>query len=158
MPTLGARPALPTAVPGGAGPGRPVSAAQPVKVATVPLITSTPAPFATKLPPTPIPIPKILHDTVGKPDCMSCHRAGQFGVPPDHLRRSNKTCLGCHVVDYNAVKVYTPPVPHSVAGREQCFQCHLRGINGAPPMPGEHTGRPEDRCQDCHPQSKGKKN
>ncbi|HEX9115938.1 MAG TPA: hypothetical protein VGA61_07715, partial [Anaerolineae bacterium] len=40
------------------------------------------------------------------------------------------------------------PIPHGVAGREQCDTCH--GPKGAKPYPADHAGRPNISCQVCH--------
>ncbi len=148
-PQLGPRDELPTAVAGVVSrdtvpttplPGRSRAEAGP---------TSTPAPWATPIPPTwPAPA-KIMHSTAGKADCLTCHRSGQFAVPPDHLRRKNETCLGCHSVNYDAVLI-AAPMKHEVAGHEACLSCHTLATAGARPMPGEHTGRPEGTCLNCH--------
>lgn len=43
-----------------------------------------------------------------------------------------------------------PPIPHPVAGREQCALCHATGVGGAPKFPADHTGRTNEMCQLCH--------
>ena len=40
------------------------------------------------------------------------------------------------------------PIPHPVAGQEQCLNCHAAG--GVKPMPANHEGRPVESCQICH--------
>ncbi len=40
------------------------------------------------------------------------------------------------------------PIPHGLAGQEDCVQCH--GEAGFKPFPTDHTGRTSDVCQDCH--------
>ena len=40
------------------------------------------------------------------------------------------------------------PIPHPVAGQEQCLTCHAAG--GLKPVPANHEGRPEESCQICH--------
>ncbi|TAK27620.1 MAG: hypothetical protein EPO21_23935 [Chloroflexota bacterium] len=113
--------------------------------------TSTPAPLATPLPAAPSrATPKIMHNLQGKTDCLACHRGGRFAVPPSHFGRKNETCQGCHSVDYSAVKVNTPDISHAVAGREACLRCHVFALEGAPAMPGEHIGRLESTCRNCH--------
>ena len=150
-PKLGDREALPTAAPGvvdrGAGtPGAWVGRAQ---LASGP--TPTPAPWATPLPPTPRPAgPKMTHRLQGQEQCWRCHRAGAFAAPADHRRRQEATCTGCHSVDYNAIQVVVPAIPHALEGRDDCLRCHLVALDGAQPMPGEHTGRAESTCRDCH--------
>ncbi len=144
------RPALPTAVPDVGSTGQPVTTPGAVPPATRKPAgpTSTPAPWATPLPPTPLPTPpKVPHPVVGHYNCRYCHDSpASFGFPPDHKRRTNAMCLGCH-----ALGVASPPaIPHAVTGRERCLYCHLRGDNGAPPEPGDHADRKDDVCQKCH--------
>jgi mono/diheme cytochrome c family protein len=43
-----------------------------------------------------------------------------------------------------------PPIPHSLAGRDNCLGCHQTGANGAPVVPADHAGRTNDICQSCH--------
>ena len=43
------------------------------------------------------------------------------------------------------------PIPHPVAGQEQCDTCHAAG--GMKPMPTNHEGRPVESCQICHKSS-----
>jgi cytochrome b subunit of formate dehydrogenase len=40
------------------------------------------------------------------------------------------------------------PIPHPVAGQEQCLTCHAAG--GVKPIPANHEGRPVESCQICH--------
>ena len=40
------------------------------------------------------------------------------------------------------------PIPHPVAGQEQCLTCHAAG--GLKPVPANHEGRPVESCQICH--------
>jgi cytochrome b subunit of formate dehydrogenase len=40
------------------------------------------------------------------------------------------------------------PIPHPVAGREQCDSCH--GAKGVKPYPADHAGRPNVSCPVCH--------
>lgn len=152
--------ALPSAAPAVEATPRPTSTPAPWVTPIAPLTTgpagarptSTPALMAAPVRSArPMP-PKILHNVEGSKavTCLGCHRAGRFGVPPDHLRRKIETCLGCHFVDYSAVKVKTPVIPHSVVGREGCLTCHVRAVEGARPMPGEHTKRSESTCRNCH--------
>ncbi|MEE8414003.1 MAG: hypothetical protein V3R96_05575 [Dehalococcoidales bacterium] len=41
-----------------------------------------------------------------------------------------------------------PPMPHGLAGQEDCLQCH--GEAGFKPFPADHAGRASDICQGCH--------
>jgi cytochrome b subunit of formate dehydrogenase len=40
------------------------------------------------------------------------------------------------------------PIPHPIAGQEQCLTCHAAG--GLKPVPANHDGRPVESCQICH--------
>ena len=40
------------------------------------------------------------------------------------------------------------PIPHPIAGQEQCLTCHAAG--GMKPVPANHDGRPVESCQICH--------
>ena len=40
------------------------------------------------------------------------------------------------------------PIPHPIAGQEQCLTCHAQG--GMKPVPANHEGRPVESCQICH--------
>lgn len=111
--------------------------------------TSTPAPWATALPPTPRPpAPPMAHPVAGQENCFECHYKDAYvPLPPDHIRRSTTTCLGCHSPE----PPWRPPlITHAIAGREACLMCHLLGKNGAPVEPGDHAGRLNDTCLNCH--------
>jgi flagellar basal body-associated protein FliL len=41
-----------------------------------------------------------------------------------------------------------PAIPHDLAGRDNCLQCHAAG--GVKPAPANHAGRTVDTCQTCH--------
>ena len=43
-----------------------------------------------------------------------------------------------------------PGIPHSVEGQEDCLLCHAEGVAGAPEIPEDHEGRPNETCQACH--------
>ena len=111
--------------------------------------TSTPAPFATALPPTPLPpAPEMEHPVADNEQCFNCHYPkAYYALPLDHVKRSLTTCLGCHRVQDPFIM---PAIPHGVAGREACLMCHLQGKNGAPVEPGDHAGRLNDTCLNCH--------
>ena len=40
------------------------------------------------------------------------------------------------------------PIPHPIAGQEQCLTCHA--ADGMKPVPANHDGRPVESCQICH--------
>ena len=43
-----------------------------------------------------------------------------------------------------------PAIPHTVEGRDACLMCHAEGVAGAPQVPDNHEGRPNEVCQACH--------
>ncbi len=148
---LGTRPALPTAIPGVSSSDVVFETAAPRghKTQTPAGPTSTPAPWATELPPPPPPpAPPLGHVLGDHQDCLQCHSIGDFySMPRDHARRSGTTCLGCHAVPGGGP---LPGLTHPIAGREACLMCHLQGKNGAPVEPGDHAGRMNDTCLNCH--------
>jgi len=150
--------------------------------------------------------PAIPHSLEGRDACLACHETGVAGapqIPADHSGRTNDMCRGCHqpasateVVsatvaatlevsatatveatptiavalpvphplagfedclkchispEATAVPAGGPPaIPHTLVGREKCLACHQEGVGGAPRIPGDHTGRTNDICQACH--------
>ena len=44
-----------------------------------------------------------------------------------------------------------PPIPHAIAGREQCLTCH--NATGASPIPATHATFNESSCLSCHSSS-----
>jgi cytochrome b subunit of formate dehydrogenase len=44
--------------------------------------------------------------------------------------------------------VAAPGIPHEIAGREKCYDCH--GRTGMKPIPQNHEGRPTESCRICH--------
>lgn len=148
---LADRPALPTAIPGIASSDILYQTPEPrVKRTREPGgPTSTPAPWATELPPTPLPPPPAMgHDAGENVNCFECHYKGAYvPIPADHMRRKLNTCLGCHKPE---PPWRTPFITHSIAGRQECLACHLQGQNSAPVEPGDHVGRMNDSCQSCH--------
>ncbi len=151
-PRLGPRPALPTAAAAvAAGGGTPTPVVKRFRADEASGPTPTPAPFATPRPrPAGPGAPKIPHD-VARTDCLRCHgKSGGMGIPEDHYKRKDETCLGCHSVDYEGIAAKAAPVGHAVVGREDCLRCHLLAVGGATPMPGEHTGRKVSSCLSCH--------
>jgi predicted CXXCH cytochrome family protein len=143
------RPALPTAMAGVPSNGA-VAPTRQVRNSDLNGPTSTPAPWATALPtPLPPPAPLIPHEIVYSNQCLTCHRPHSQALPSDHTRRQETTCLGCHRLDEGFLP--TPvPMGHALDGREACLMCHLQGKNGAPAVPGDHAGRLNDTCLNCH--------
>jgi hypothetical protein len=149
-PQLGERPALPTAMAGVPSNGA-IASTRQGRTPTPDGPTSTPAPWATGLPPQPPPpAPIIPHELAGNEECVVCHtKASGLALPLDHARRKPGTCLGCHRVDIGWLP--TPvPMGHALNGQEACLMCHLQGKNGAPVEPGDHAGRLNDTCLNCH--------
>lgn len=148
-PQLGERPVMPTVAVGVASNG----AVAPTRQAHIPTPngpTSTPAPWATAIPTgLPAPAPLIPHDAADT-DCYRCHNAPSgMPIPLDHFRRQPGTCLGCHRVEEGSLP---PPalMPHPQKGHEACLICHLQGLNKAPIVPGDHAGRTNETCLQCH--------
>lgn len=121
--------------------------------------------------------PPIPHDLTGRQDCLSCHKDGVGGAPKypaDHAGRTNDTCQMCHKQGAAAPSAPTAqpttatssaleaqptvaaqPIPHDIAGHENCTQCHLVSQpaatavpGGPPPIPHDVVGR--DDCLVCH--------
>ena len=51
------------------------------------------------------------------------------------------------VVEETVVEEATA-IPHTLAGRDNCVQCH--GESGFKPFPDDHAGRDNDTCTTCH--------
>jgi hypothetical protein len=49
-----------------------------------------------------------------------------------------------------AARLAQPPIPHDLTGRQDCLACHANGLGGAPTVPADHAGRPNEMCQVCH--------
>ena len=88
--------------------------------------------------------PKLSHPDLHSEGCLTCHgTTSQSPFPADHKDYSIETCPKCH-------EKYTPkPIPHPIAGREQCFLCHKEGP-GPTAIPEDHQGRKETQCILCH--------
>ena len=150
-PHLSDRPELPTAIPGLVSNDMVFATPEARRTRTPDYTgpTPTPAPWATALPPTPLPpAPVMGHELAGHENCFDCHTLTSFyKLPADHGRRALTTCLGCHA---EPEQPNMPAIPHPVAGYEACLVCHLQGTNGAPAEPGNHAGRMNDTCLNCH--------
>jgi len=121
--------------------------------------------------------PPIPHDLIGREDCLSCHKDGVNGAPKypaDHAGRTNDVCQMCHkqaaassaptaqptVAATASAPAAQPtsaalPIPHDIAGHENCTQCHpvsqpatTPAAGGPPPIPHDVVGR--DDCLVCH--------
>lgn len=105
-----------------------------------------------------IPPLSISHPLSGRENCLSCHKANIPGVPvvpADHDGATNGVCQLCHQVAVDASLLASHPVPHGVAGLENCLLCHGEGIGGATRVPADHAGRTNDTCQLCHEHAQG---
>jgi hypothetical protein len=73
-------------------------------------------------------------------------------LPVPHPLAGHEDCLQCHTSpEATAVPVGGPPaIPHTLVGREKCLACHQEGVGGAPRIPSDHAGRTNDVCQACH--------
>jgi hypothetical protein len=144
---------------------------KPIVEETPVVITPTPAPSAVSGTPeaatTPAPSgpPAIPHELTGRDQCLMCHDpAGNVKpAPQNHVGRTVDTCQMCHKPAAAAAEATTeptatpggegatagaPPIPHDLAGRDDCLVCHSAG--GLKPVPGDHAGRTKDVCQTCH--------
>ena len=67
-------------------------------------------------------------------------------------RRGPRQLLGVLLLSGLLVACGTgaPAIPHVVEGRGDCLACHAQGEQGAPKIPADHTGLPNNRCQACH--------
>ena len=121
--------------------------------------TATPAAPASSEAP-----PAIPHDLAGRDNCLTCHNpdGGVQPAPKDHAGRTNDTCQTCHkpaapasptaatATPAASVESEAPPsIPHDLAGRDNCLQCH-NPDGGVKPAPKDHAGRTNDTCQACH--------
>ena len=112
----------------------------------------------------------IPHPIAGREDCQMCHKQdGVQPVPADHAGRGNDTCTACHKLaagisgtpeaQATPAAGQTPaaggsasgpkPVPHDLAGKEQCALCHSPS-SSIKPAPQDHEGRANDTCTACH--------
>jgi hypothetical protein len=160
--------ALLTACSGEAVPSTPRSTITPTSIPPV-ATTTTATPTQTGG------IPAIPHAIKTRENCLVCHEtgiAGSVAIPADHAGRDNDTCTTCHQVATTVTPTETatpttttpttttatttptaggpPPVPHDIAGHEDCVLCHETGIAGAPAYPSDHAGRTNDSCTACH--------
>ncbi len=72
-----------------------------------------------------LPAPQILHDLIGRSDCLMCHKQGVSGatrIPDSHRGLESGTCHNCHVapasVELSGAELY----------QRLCSNCH--GENG----------------------------
>ena len=136
------------------------------------VITPTPAPTAVaatpEAPATPAPsgVPAIPHEVAGREQCLMCHDpAGNVRpAPQNHAGRTVDTCQMCHkpagivseatpqpeaTAEGGGGTAAAPPIPHDLAGRDDCLVCH-NPAGGLKPAPADHAGRTSDVCQTCH--------
>jgi hypothetical protein len=120
------------------------------------LCTSCHQPSGVTTPPptTPISAPSIPHSTIGLPGCLSCHDSDSIRpYPANHVGRTEDLCTFCHkpsqlVAPPTASPPAAIPIPHSIAGLEDCYSCH--GAGSFKPYPADHVGRTNSQCTICH--------
>jgi len=94
--------------------------------AETPSAAESPTPEVSPSPAGPLPVPHTLE---GRENCLECHQSAEATPVPEGG---------------------PPVIPHPLIGRENCLACHAEGIGGAPQIPEDHAGRPNDICQACH--------
>ncbi len=121
--------------------------------------------------------PPIPHSLEGRDDCLLCHETGIAGatqIPDDHAGRTSDICQACHQpatdeampASESPTPEVTPtvggplPVPHSLADRENCLECHTSSEaapvteeGGVPVIPHPLIGR--ENCLACHQEGVG---
>src|SRR5512136_2266084 len=94
--------------------------------------------------------------------CSVCHDTSNAGGSDNSSFCSNSACHGTQwqfagLDAPGILEVSSPtqsiagqaaPIPHPVAGREDCLVCH--GPQGVRPFPADHAGRSQDICTGCH--------
>jgi len=78
--------------------------------------------------------------------CSNCHQP-----PEDHL---GQACESCHtpegwIESAASILARTPPIPHSLKGRDACLLCHAPESK-VRPAPADHEGRLNEQCTLCH--------
>jgi hypothetical protein len=94
----------------------------------------------------------VPHPMVDTSLCLTCHREGKNNapiLPEDHADYEGPECTECHAAN-TETSPEAPQIPHSLVARNDCLNCHARGIGGSPLMPEDHEGRDNDSCQVCH--------
>ncbi len=101
--------------------------------------------------------PLIPHLLEGRDNCLDCHGTGLAGfpqVPANHAGRTDDVCQSCHQLSPEVAHATGPspfpPIPHPLEARDECLACHETGAAGAPQIPSDHVGRPNNICQGCH--------
>jgi hypothetical protein len=114
--------------------------------AFVPL-TPTPIPTRTPFPPTRTPVPTVPPT------------ATAITAPDDALAPAADGSRAAAAVPASGAAVSTGrprttglgrPIPHLVAGKEACTQCHTTSSPGSLALPASHVGRLDTTCQACH--------
>jgi NapC/NirT cytochrome c family, N-terminal region/Doubled CXXCH motif (Paired_CXXCH_1) len=136
---------------------------QPIVITPTPVATTGPEGAATPVPSGP---PAIPHEVAGREQCLMCHDpvGNVRPAPQDHAGRTVDTCQMCHklagtvseatpqpaaTVEAGGGIAAAPPIPHDLAGRDDCLVCH-NPAGGLRPAPADHAGRTKDVCQTCH--------
>jgi hypothetical protein len=95
--------------------------------------------------------PRTPHRTVGKDDCLVCHRQGNpdsiTAVPATHDYPVER-CLRCH----RTADTLPPQSEHVFDDRHaQCRDCHVAGnTENAKPVPATHERYTRPMCVMCH--------
>jgi nitrate/TMAO reductase-like tetraheme cytochrome c subunit len=96
------------------------------------------------------------------PTCSVCHDTSNAGGGDDSSFCANSAC---HATEWRFAGLDAPgilevssptqaiadqaaPIPHPVAGQEDCLLCH--GPEGVRPFPADHADRSNDICTGCH--------
>jgi hypothetical protein len=95
--------------------------------------------------------PQVPHALGDRSNCQSCHSPHERldVVPPlvPHTMEGRSDCLVCH--GSPEIRGATlPKPPHSLEGRGDCLVCH--NIGSIKPFPGDHVGRTNSTCLNCH--------
>jgi predicted CXXCH cytochrome family protein len=94
--------------------------------------------------------------------CSVCHDTANAGGTDNSSFCSNSACHGTKwkfagldapgILEVShptqSIASQAAPIPHPVAGREDCLVCH--GPQGVRPFPADHAGRSKDICVGCH--------
>jgi hypothetical protein len=102
------------------------------------------------------------HHNAFNQTCSVCHDTANAGGSDNSSFCSNSACHGTKwqfagldapgILEVSqptqSIAGQAAPIPHPVAGREDCLVCH--GPQGVHPFPADHAGRSKDICVGCH--------
>jgi hypothetical protein len=102
------------------------------------------------------------HHNAFNKTCSVCHDTANAGGSDNSSFCSNSACHGTKwqfagldapgILEVSqptqAIASQAAPIPHPIAGREDCLVCH--GPQGVRPFPADHAGRSKDICAGCH--------